>query len=158
MELYLMRHGEAAESTVDPARPLTERGRNSVERVAESAAARGARVDLIYHSGILRARQTAEILARHIGGEGRVEARVGLQPEDPIEPTAQWLLQLPADPSGETIAVVGHLPFLERLAAQLLAGASGSGSPAFRPGTLVKLVPASGGGRFGVEWVLDPEG
>jgi phosphohistidine phosphatase len=64
MELYLMQHGEARAKEEDPDRPLTDAGQATVERVAQRAAGLGLRVDAIYHSGILRARQTAEIVNR----------------------------------------------------------------------------------------------
>ncbi len=156
MELYLMRHGEAHESVTDPARPLTERGRAAVERVAVEAQRRGVRVSRICHSGILRAEQTAELLARQVGNDEPLEVRDGLQPEDPVEPIAQWLIELAEDPVGEALALVGHLPFLERLAASLLASADAPRVPAFQPATLVKLVPQSGGAWFTVAWVIRP--
>ncbi len=156
MELYLMRHGEAHESISDPARPLTERGRAAVERVAAEAQRRGVRVSRICHSGILRAEQTAEVLARHVGNDEPLEVRDGLQPEDPVEPVAQWLIELTEDPVGEALALVGHLPFLDRLLASLLTGPDAPRAPAFQPATLVKLVPLSGGPGFSVAWVIRP--
>ena len=62
--LYLVHHAEAAESHVDPQRPLTEAGRRHAERLAGEAARRGVRPAAVWHSGKLRARQTAEILWR----------------------------------------------------------------------------------------------
>jgi phosphohistidine phosphatase len=158
MELYLMRHGEAHESTVDPTRSLTEGGRATVERMARVAAERGVRVARVYHSGILRAQQTADLLAQHVATDAQVEHRPGLEPEDPVGRAAQWLLDCAADPETSTMAVVSHLPFLERLAEELVAGTNGSRTPAFRPATLAKLVPDSGASGFKVEWVMHPEG
>jgi phosphohistidine phosphatase SixA len=40
MDFYLVRHGEAKPASEDPARPLTDRGRKEVERVARALAAR----------------------------------------------------------------------------------------------------------------------
>ncbi len=152
-----MRHGEALESVVDPARPLSESGRAAVERVAAEAGRRGVHVSRICHSGILRAEQTAEALAQQVGTGEPVEGRAGLEPEDSVDPIAHWLLELAHDSANESIALVGHLPFLERLAASLLAGPNAPRAPGFQPATLVKLVPSPDGRRFIVEWVIRPD-
>ena len=60
MILYLVHHGDAVPPDVDPRRPLSERGRQQVARLAEAAARRGARPGVVWHSGKLRSRQTAE--------------------------------------------------------------------------------------------------
>ena len=61
--LYLVQHGEATKETEDPARPLTEHGRQEVVKVARALARVRLGVSVIAHSGKLRARQTAELLA-----------------------------------------------------------------------------------------------
>ena len=146
-----MRHGEAASGQEDARRALTPAGRSAVERVAWRVATVGLRPDAIYHSGMLRAQQTAEILARHLGVANAVRAREGLQPEDAVEPVAEWL-QRQAD-EDHAIVVVGHLPFLDRLASRLLVGDPHVGVLDFQPGALVKLTPRRGGG-FSVSWML----
>jgi phosphohistidine phosphatase len=153
MDVYLMQHGEATAEDVDPARPLTEAGQVAVRRVAERAAAAGVRVRACVHSGKLRAEQTARILAGAIGG-GDAQAREGLAPNDPVAPTAEWLRGLGPD---DAVAVVGHLPFLGRLASALIAGNEQAEVIEFRMGGLVKLVSASGRTGFAVAWALPPE-
>jgi phosphohistidine phosphatase len=160
MDLYLMQHGEATAENVDPARPLTEAGQATVRRVAERAAAAGVRVDACVHSGKLRAEQTAQILFGAVGAVGAVgagdgpQARDGLAPNDPVAPTAEWLRGLGPD---DAVAVVGHLPFLGRLASTLIAGNEGAEVIQFRMGGLVKLVSASDRSGFAVAWALVPE-
>ncbi len=53
------------------------------------------------------------------------------------------------------MAIVGHLPFLDRFASLLVVGDPGAGVVAFRNGGLVKLVPAGPG--FAVAWAVTPE-
>jgi phosphohistidine phosphatase len=156
VELYLMQHGEAKSRDEDPERPLADAGRATVERVAARAAAVGLQLDRVYHSGILRARQTAELLAGHLGAEGRVEGRSGLEPLDPVEPVARWLLEA-ASGGDRAIALVGHLPFLDRLASRLVAGDEAAQVIAFRMGGLVKLLPKQEQPGFAVAWALAPE-
>ena len=51
MKLYLVQHGEAKSKAEDPQRPLTERGREDVARVATFATKAGSQVRQIRHSG-----------------------------------------------------------------------------------------------------------
>jgi phosphohistidine phosphatase len=157
MPIYLMQHGESKSKEDEPERPLTEAGRATVERVAARAASLGLQFGQLYHSGILRARQTAEILARHLGAEDRVASRAGLEPLDPVEPVARWLLEATASGDDPAIALVGHLPFLDRLASRLVAGDEAAQAVAFQMGGLVKLVAKQERAGFAVAWLLAPE-
>ena len=58
--LFLVHHGDAVGPDVNPMRPLSDRGRLQVDMLAQNAAEHGAKPDVIWHSGKLRARQTAE--------------------------------------------------------------------------------------------------
>jgi phosphohistidine phosphatase len=153
MDLFLMQHGEAMAETDDPARPLTMAGRSAVERVAVRAQAAGVRVDRCLHSGKLRAEQTALVLAGAIALGTRVEAREGLAPNDPVAPVAQWLRESVEDSS---IALVGHLPFLDRLASLLISGNENVQVIEFQTGGLIKLVPKQQGAGFAVAWAIQP--
>jgi broad specificity phosphatase PhoE len=69
--LLLIRHGETAHnadgrlSTAAPGGPLTELGREQAERLAEELAATS--LEAVYTSPLVRARQTAEAIARRQG-------------------------------------------------------------------------------------------
>jgi phosphohistidine phosphatase len=157
VELYLMRHGEAEPGHPDAARRLTVEGAAAVARVAARVAAAGVRLDRVYHSGLARAQQTAELLAGPLQAAARVEPRDGLAPNDPAAPVARWLLD-PAvldDPGG--IALVSHLPSLDLLAARLVAGREDAQAVAFAPGLLVKLVPRRARDGYCILWALPPE-
>jgi phosphohistidine phosphatase len=149
MRLYLVRHGEALPDRVDAARSLSERGRAEIEEVAGQAARRGGRPIEIRHSGLTRARQTAEILAAHLAPARGVRAVEGLQPEDDPHRLAAECEAL-----REPIMLVGHLPYLSRLASLLLLGDSGRDLIRFGTGTMASLARADG--RFLVEWVIGP--
>src|SRR5438094_8900883 len=85
MEFYLVRHGEAVSENQDRERPLTQAGRQDVEQVARVASARNVQVSVIFHSGILRAKETAEILAAHLHPVMGVSQIDGLLPQaDPM--------------------------------------------------------------------------
>ncbi|HWP28276.1 MAG TPA: phosphohistidine phosphatase SixA [Chloroflexota bacterium] len=157
MELYLMQHGEAQPAEVDPARPLTDKGRAEVQRVAARAAPLGLPLDGVYHSGILRAQQTAEIVAGALGGGLAVEARGGLAPLDEVEPVARWLIEEHLQGRRRGLLLVGHLPFLSRLVGRLVTGNEATEVLEFRMGGLVKLVGRPHSDRFVVAWALPPE-
>lgn len=145
-----MQHGEAKPQEQDPARPLTDRGREEVSRVARTAARIGVTAGTILHSGKLRAKQTAELLADALGPGVRVEQLDGLEPKDDPTTAAHAIESL----EGSTI-VVGHLPHLSRLAGLLLAGAADREPIAFRMGGIVCLERGQGGWR--AKWMLTPE-
>lgn len=107
MNLYLVHHADAVGPEVDPQRPLSAAGRMHADRVARDAKARGVNPAAIWHSGKLRARQTAEAYWRACNPLAELSAIRGLQPTDPPEWIKDRLV-------GETrdVMVVGHMPSL----------------------------------------------
>jgi phosphohistidine phosphatase len=114
--LYLVHHAAAIRSEIDPQRPLSADGQAHAERIAHGAAARGVKPAAIWHSGKLRARQTAEPFWRLCNPLAEFAAIRGLQPDDP----PGWIRDAIA---GETrdVMLVGHMPNLPRIF-QLLTG------------------------------------
>src|SRR2546422_11445957 len=97
MDRYLVQHGEAKPEQEDPARPLTDRGRHEVERVAQAAQRSEVAVAAIFHSGKLRAQQTADLRAAALSPLGGVRAVARLaRLDDP--PAARELLDQAAAP------------------------------------------------------------
>ena len=115
--IALIHHGEAVSPAVEPMRPLSARGLGDTVRMAEAAAAHGFTPDVIWHSGKLRARQTAEAYWRACNPFAPLTAVRGLLPDDP----PVWLRdQLVGET--RTIALVGHMPHMPRLLRLLLRG------------------------------------
>ena len=81
MAIYFVQHGEAVGPDLDPMRPLSERGRTQTARLAEAAVRRGVIPAVVWHSGKLRARQTAEIFWRACNPLAALQAVRGLQPD-----------------------------------------------------------------------------
>ncbi len=154
MDLYLMQHGQATTEAEDPERPLTDAGRAAVQRVARRARAAGVRISGCLHSGKLRAQQTAQLLVTEIGVEPSLEARPGLAPKDPVAPVAQWLR---ASSGHESLALVGHQPFLGKLASLLVVGDEQAQVVGFQMGCLVKLEPKVDRDGFVLAWALPPD-
>ena len=63
VHVFLAHHGEAVAPAADSRQPLSSHGREQVERIAATAAARGVRPDVVWHSGKLRGRQGDEVQA-----------------------------------------------------------------------------------------------
>lgn len=150
MEVYLVQHGKAKSEVEDPQRPLSDQGRDEVERVAWQVAAAGVKVIRILHSGKLRARQTAEIFARYLAPPLGLEEAGGLNPLDDPD-RAKTLVERAPEP----LMLVGHLPHLGRLASALILGNPEREIIRFYMGGLVCLTRVEGGWRIG--WALTPE-
>jgi phosphohistidine phosphatase len=112
---YLVRHGEAVSAHIDPQRPPSAHGRAEVAELARLALSREVQVAELRHSGILRAQQTAEILAGYLKPPGGVRPTAGLLPEDDPE-----IVKVEIEAAEQPILLVGHLPFMSRLAALLV--------------------------------------
>jgi phosphohistidine phosphatase len=154
LDVYLIQHAESKPKEEDPARPLTAQGRNNVENVGAHLVRLQVGFDRVFHSGKLRAQQTAEILGGLLNI--RVEAYAGLEPTDPVAPIMRWLSEQ-AKHGLKSIAIVGHLPFLDKLASVLVTGSESVGVVAFQYGGVVRLVPKGEGEGYRVRWVLAPE-
>jgi phosphohistidine phosphatase len=147
--LFLVHHGDAVGPDVDPMRPLSVRGRVEVDMLAQKAAERGAKPDVIWHSGKLRARQTAEAYWKHCNPLAAFSASRGLQPTDPTN----WIVDSLA---GETknVLLAGHFPHLPRVLGRLTTGNPDADPMDFPLNGIVALEEA--GGRWVERWRLRP--
>ncbi len=128
MQLFLVRHAEAASGEPDELRPLTPQGRDAARALGEQLAAEGIRPDAVLSSPLLRARETAQELARPAGLEP--------EPDERLAPgaTAEAVRAAAAD-RGATVVVVGHQPDCS----QIVAALTGGPEPAFPPAGMVSI-------------------
>jgi len=138
LHVYLVHHGEAVGPEVDPRRPLSQDGLRHVERLAKDAAARGTKPAVFWHSGKLRARQTAEAFWRACNALAELSATRDLQPDDP--PT--WIRDRLRVESRDVL-IAGHFPHLPRLL-NLLLDAPEDSPPAFPAHGVVALATEDG--------------
>ena len=150
MRLYLVQHGEAKSEQEDPQRPLTDKGREETERMAEFLAKIGLEVDEVWHSTKLRAKQTAEILASKIKVQGSISKVEGLAPNDDPKPIREKI-----ETQGKDLMIVSHLPFLSRLTSLLLINDPEREIVKFRMSGIVALVKENGSWK--VDWIVKPE-
>jgi phosphohistidine phosphatase len=133
MRLYLVQHGRAKTEHEDPERPLTDRGREDVARVAHQAVSQlGVGPARILHSGKTRALQTAQTWGELV--------KADLEQADVLSPNndpAIWVEHLRAET--DDLMLVGHLPHLARLAGILLMGTPDRSVLRFQHGGLVGL-------------------
>lgn len=114
-DVILMRHGHALSPEFDPERGLSRGGQVESEKVALQIASDGIRVDRIVHSVKKRAEETARILQKRIAPDVSIERRRGLAPNDDVGDIAMEI-----EKTDLSVAVVGHLPHLPSLLAELL--------------------------------------
>jgi phosphohistidine phosphatase len=147
MLLYLVHHGDAVGPEVDPRRPLSVEGRADVERLAAQAAALGAKPAVVWHSGKLRAKQTAESFWRSCNALAEFSATKDLQPDDPPQWMRDRLRMEPRD-----ILIAGHFPYLPRLLALLITG--GEAGVSFPQHGVVALETRDDGETWQEKWRL----
>ena len=151
MKLFLVRHGDAVSSDVEPARPLSEAGKAVVSKVGKHLKGLGIRADEIRCSTKVRAIQTAQIIAEEIAPGTAPAETQGLKPNDPVEPVAGELEKATQD-----TMIVGHLPFLPTLAARLL-GESKPPEPIGFPTAGVVALVRNAEGIWSAEYQIWPE-
>ena len=148
MLLYLVHHGVAVDAEEDARRPLSPVGLAGLARIAAKAATRGAKPDVVWHSGKLRAKQTGQEFWRACNALAEFSVSRDLQPDDP----PQWIRdRLRAET--RDVAIAGHFPFLPRLLALLTTG--GEAGVDFPINGIVALVTNDEGETFRELWRIE---
>ena len=151
MKLLLVQHGEAVAKEADPDRPLTDSGARDVDRLGAFLHQAGIRAERVIHSGKLRARQTAARLGEAIAPGVALEVSGLVNPND--NPKAfDWQ----SESWNRDTLVVGHLPFMAKLVAHLVAGDETRPLVDYRPGSVVCL-ERDGDQVWRIAWMIRPE-
>jgi phosphohistidine phosphatase len=151
MKVYLIQHGKPVPEEVNPDRPLSNEGEREVAKVSEFLRRVGLQVEVIFHSGKTRARQTAEIIAARLGSETKVEERIGLSPMSDVKPAAAEIHAAQRD-----LFIAGHLPHLAKLVSLLVTGSETPAIVRFQQGGVVCLEKDEAG-KWSVAWMVVPE-
>jgi phosphohistidine phosphatase len=121
MKLYFLRHTTAEDNAVsDAARELTSEGKVEARIAGKALARLNVKLTRILTSPLVRARQTAELAAKSLKFDGKVEAIDPLQNRASTEMLLQFL---PSHDDDDEILLVGHMPSLSEHVAALI-GAS----------------------------------
>jgi phosphohistidine phosphatase len=156
LELYLIRHGLAAERgddyPDDSKRPLTGAGIARLRKEAKALAVLDVDFDLIISSPLVRAKQTAETLSAAMPSHPQVTLSDALAPAG--TPTALFQ-ELSRHMRKARIALVGHEPNLGELAARLIAART---PLEFKKGGICRIdfdvFPPKGSGQL--RWFVTP--
>ena len=156
-ELYLIRHGVAEERgdawPDDSKRPLTEDGTSRMRKAARGLSRLGVAFDIVFTSPLVRARQTAEIVA---GGLAPRPALVNIESLAPDAGYAALMADLEKHARKPRIALVGHEPDIGELAARLVGSRR---AIEFKKGAICRIdldeIPPSGPGQL--RWFVTPK-
>ena len=166
MNLLVIRHAIAedkeafaASGRSDEQRPLTEAGRSKMRRAADGLRLVCPRVAVLASSPLLRARETADIVAP-IFRIARVEIVDALRPERAFEEFMVWLRhRVPPNEANDqaTVAVVGHEPHLSGLVTWLMTSGTQSRIELKKGGTcLLRFGRTPSDGAAILRWALTP--
>lgn len=150
MKLYLVRHAHAVSDAENPVRPLSPKGREAA--LAMGHWLRGhATVDVVevWHSPLVRARETAELLVEAARMKARLREAAGLLPEDDVTAMATALGR-----HGDSVMIVGHEPHLGLLAGRLLGIETGGVD--FKKGAVLCLERILRGAPWTLLWHVSP--
>ena len=161
MNLYLLRHGIAAEPGTpgyenDSERPLIPKGERRLRSATSAMKKLDLSFDLILSSPFVRARQTAEIVAGELKLKKRIEFFDGLVPGGNPRALIHALNEL--KPAPENVLLVGHEPYLSRLISLLVSGGMDVAAIEMKKGGLCKLEVAAlrHGQCARLAWLLPP--
>ena len=127
MKIYLIRHSNAVDPGTpgyedDSARPLTEKGHEKMRRIASALKTLGVVPDLIVSSPYLRARETAEILAKELKYRSELAFSDALAPMGDAD---RIIGEINEKYSVDELVLVGHEPCFSVLVGTLIAAAPG---------------------------------
>ena len=156
-ELYFIRHGVAEDRgdawPDDAKRPLTDEGTSGMRKAARGLARLGVCIDIVLTSPLVRARQTAELVASGL------DPRPSLVNVDSLAPDGTYaavVADLEKHSRKSRIALVGHEPMLGELAARLIGSRH---AIEFKKGAVccidIQNLPPAGPGDL--RWLLTPK-
>lgn len=151
MDLYLIRHAHAVNAKENPQRPLSDRGRKQARALAKFLARGNAfQPAEIWHSSLVRSRETAALLGQTLVPAAALRSVTGLEPEDDPAVIARQLRS-----QEQSIALVGHEPHLSALATFLVTGSAQA--PLFLLKKCSALRLEGLGAHWQVRWQISPE-
>jgi len=149
LNLYILQHGDAEPKEINPERPLSEQGMHDIRILGMQMQNMGVQLGNIFHSGKLRAEQSASLIAEALSAEIEPLQAEGLNPNDDPAVILGTIEQ-----TGDNMLFVSHMPLVSRLCSSLLTGATDAEFVS-TPGTLFCLQKTDGKWRLG--YMLTPD-
>jgi phosphohistidine phosphatase len=146
-KVYFAQHGLAIEKTENPERPLSVMGMEQSKFIATQLATSKTNISKIFHSGKLRAAQTAEVFAESLNIT-TMSAVSYLSPNYDIVNTTKFL-------DTDSALYIGHLPHLDKLTSYLITGDKNGGLIHFQNSAVLCLDKTTP--QFKIQWYLTPE-
>jgi phosphohistidine phosphatase len=161
MQLLIVRHADAGDSEAfaktgkrDAERPLSRKGRKQMRTATKGLRSLVRRIDLIAASPLVRAAETAQIVARKFR-KAEKETASFLRPTAAPDAFEVWLSK---HTDLDRVMVVGHEPQLGRLITWLVAGTEGSAVELRKGGAaLVEFDGQPERGKGKLEWLMGPK-
>ena len=160
MKLYILRHGDAADHgdrryARDDERPLTAKGIKRTRQLTNALRQMDITFDVIFTSPLVRARQTAEIVARGLNREKHLRSTDYLAPSGAYVDLVAQIEK--ARSHAEAVLLVGHEPHLSGLISLLCTGGPSLGLTLKKGGLCRLQLEAAKPGRCAtLEWLLTP--
>jgi phosphohistidine phosphatase len=145
--LYFAQHGLAVDKADDPERPLSPAGIEQTVAVASCLKHTDICISAIFHSGKLRALQTADIIAAALDVTP-VSGIANLSPNDDV-------ISITRDLNIDQALYVGHLPHLEKLVSYLVTDKTSPNIIRFQNSGIVCLEKDQAG--YQIKWYLTPD-
>jgi phosphohistidine phosphatase len=159
MQLLVIRHGIAENPSAvatgqdDSGPSLSKEGKQMMKRVAAGLRELVEKVDVIGASPLLRAQQTAQIVAKAYNDLPVVTVE-DLLPESDPPALMNWLRQ---HSTVDVVAIVGHQPNLGRVVTWLMSGVKASRVDLTKGGTcLLEFSDSVSAGNGTLQWLLTP--
>jgi phosphohistidine phosphatase len=155
MDVYFLRHASAGQHMADPhkdeARPLDDKGEEQSRNMGAALAALGLEVDAVISSPLLRALQTAKLVARELGFREEIQSHDSLRPSADYAAFHRMLHQLKHD----AVIVAGHNPSLSEFLARSVGRGAAVPSIDLKKGAVAKVRLDTDGAAL--EWLLTPK-
>ena len=153
--LYVVRHATAEDAAAegsDHARRLTRKGRKRFTRLVRRLIRGGVEIDLVATSPLVRAMETAQIIADELPSRPRIEVVEALAPGSDWQELVEWTIRQDAS----SVAWVGHAPCVSRLVA--ISIGDGSAAVRMQKGAIAAIALDDGPGQPGeLEWLATPD-
>ena len=130
-------------------RPISEQGMRDIRILATHMQNMGVQLGNVFHSGKLRAQQSARLIAETVSPGIKPVQTEGLNPNDDPKVIVEDIEQMDTN-----ILIVSHMPFVSRLCSTLLTGTTGAQFESI-PGTLFCLEKAEN--RWRLVYMLRPD-
>ncbi|MCU1256597.1 MAG: phosphohistidine phosphatase, SixA [Candidatus Angelobacter sp.] len=156
MLLYFLRHASAGKTILSPRkderRPLDEEGILQARYVGRLLANLDVQVDQIISSPLIRARQTASLVANELAFEAAVQIDDALRPEAEFE---QFQAMLARYKRYDAVMVVGHNPSFTEFLSKSISAGSGAAQIDFKKGAVARVEMNGRAGQL--HWLVTPK-